>query len=60
VLAIITVLCSVLIAVFCFYTVVPMFHCNGWFFTWTMANVAGCNFLVRQVRPDVVCNLIQK
>jgi fatty-acyl-CoA synthase len=45
---------------FCFNTVVPMFHCNGWFFTWTMANVAGCNFLVRQVRPDVVCNLIQK
>jgi hypothetical protein len=37
-----------------------MFHCNGWMFTWTMANIAGCNFLIRNVRPDVVCHLLEK
>ena len=37
-----------------------MFHCNGWMFTWTMANLAGCNFLVRAVRPDVISDLVDR
>lgn len=35
-----------------------MFHCNGWMFTWTLGNIAGCNYFVRQVRPDVISSLV--
>ncbi len=28
----------------------PMFHCNGWCFPWTLAAVAGTNICLRQVR----------
>jgi acyl-CoA synthetase (AMP-forming)/AMP-acid ligase II len=27
----------------------PMFHCNGWCFTWTLAAVCGTNICLRQV-----------
>ena len=29
----------------------PMFHCNGWCFPWTMALVAGVNVCLRKVDP---------
>ncbi len=29
----------------------PMFHCNGWCFPWTMASVAGVNVCLRRVEP---------
>jgi len=40
--------------------VVPMFHCNGWNFTWTIANAAGCCFFVRHVRADIIFDLISR
>ncbi|NOX49293.1 MAG: acyl-CoA synthetase [Gammaproteobacteria bacterium] len=32
----------------------PMFHCNGWCFPWTLAVNAGTNVCLRQVRDDAV------
>ena len=32
----------------------PMFHCNGWCFPWTMSAVAGTHVCLRQVRPEPV------
>ncbi|MBL8575404.1 MAG: acyl-CoA synthetase [Hyphomicrobiaceae bacterium] len=32
----------------------PMFHCNGWCFPWTMAVVAGTNVCLRWVRPKAI------
>jgi fatty-acyl-CoA synthase len=40
--------------------VVPMFHCNGWCFPWTMAGIAGTSFLLSQIKPDVMFSLINK
>ena len=40
--------------------IVPMFHCNGWCFPWTMASVAGTSYFLRQVRGDIVIDLIKK
>ena len=37
----------------------PMFHCNGWCFPWTMAVVAGTNICLRQVRVEPVFDLIR-
>jgi fatty-acyl-CoA synthase len=30
----------------------PMFHCNGWCFPWTIAAMAGANICLRQVRAE--------
>ena len=30
----------------------PMFHCNGWCFPWTVAAAAGINVCLRKVDPD--------
>ena len=38
----------------------PMFHCNGWCFPWTMAAVAGVNVCLRHVRADDIFNLIKQ
>ena len=38
---------------------VPMFHCNGWCFTWTMAAVAGTNVCLRKVEAKAVLALIR-
>jgi len=38
----------------------PMFHCNGWCFPWTMAAVSGVNVCLRKVDPQVIFALIQK
>ena len=37
----------------------PMFHCNGWCFPWTMAAVAGTNVCLRHVRAETIVELIR-
>ena len=37
----------------------PMFHCNGWCFPWTLAIVAGTNICLRRVDSDVIFELIR-
>ncbi|MGB0749021.1 MAG: acyl-CoA synthetase [Magnetospiraceae bacterium] len=37
----------------------PMFHCNGWCFPWTMAAVAGTNVCLRHVRVDPIYDAIR-
>ncbi len=36
----------------------PMFHCNGWCFPWTLAVNAGTSVCLRQVRDDAVYQAI--
>ena len=36
----------------------PMFHCNGWCFPWTLAANAGASVCLRQVRDDAVYQAI--
>ncbi len=36
----------------------PMFHCNGWCFPWTMAASAGTNVCLRKVDPSKIFELI--
>src|SRR5260370_36617426 len=38
----------------------PMFHCNGWCFPWTVAAAAGINVCLRRVQPTKICELIKK
>ena len=38
----------------------PMFHCNGWCFPWTMAANAGVNVCLRKVDPALIFELIRK
>jgi len=37
----------------------PMFHCNGWCFPWTIAAVAGTHVCLRKVDPAVIFELIK-
>ncbi|WP_315720107.1 MULTISPECIES: acyl-CoA synthetase [unclassified Bradyrhizobium] len=37
----------------------PMFHCNGWCFPWTMAAAAGINVCLRKVEPTRIFELIK-
>ena len=37
----------------------PMFHCNGWCFPWTMAAVAGTSVCLRHVRVEAIYNAIR-
>ena len=37
----------------------PMFHCNGWCFPWTMAAAAGTNVCLRKVEPTRIFELIK-
>ena len=39
---------------------VPMFHCNGWCFCWTMAAVAGVNVCLRRVEPPAIFDAIRR
>jgi fatty-acyl-CoA synthase len=39
---------------------VPMFHCNGWCFSWTMAANAGTNVCLRKVDPAAIFRLIRE
>ncbi|MGZ5101542.1 MAG: acyl-CoA synthetase [Usitatibacter sp.] len=36
----------------------PMFHCNGWCFNWTIAAAAGTNVCLRKVDPKLILELI--
>ncbi|MFD0936082.1 AMP-binding protein, partial [Methylobacterium trifolii] len=36
----------------------PMFHCNGWCFPWTLSIVAGTHVCLRQVRADAMYRLM--
>jgi fatty-acyl-CoA synthase len=38
----------------------PMFHCNGWCFPWTVAAAAGINVCLRKVDPTRIFELIAK
>jgi fatty-acyl-CoA synthase len=38
----------------------PMFHCNGWCFPWTLAAVAGSNVCLRRVEAAAVFDAIRK
>src|SRR6202163_1177347 len=38
----------------------PMFHCNGWCFPWTIAAAAGVNVCLRKVDPGKIFELIGK
>jgi fatty-acyl-CoA synthase len=38
----------------------PMFHCNGWCFPWTVAAAAGINVCLRKVEPSKIFALIKE
>jgi fatty-acyl-CoA synthase len=38
----------------------PMFHCNGWCFPWTIAATAGINVCLRKVDPAKIFELIPR
>jgi fatty-acyl-CoA synthase len=38
----------------------PMFHCNGWCFPWTIAAAAGINVCLRKVDPGKIFELIKQ
>ncbi len=38
----------------------PMFHCNGWCFTWAVTAIGGTHVCLRAVLPDVVFQLIER
>lgn len=37
----------------------PLFHCNGWCFAWTVAARAGVNVCLRRVEPQAIFDLIR-
>ena len=43
-----------------FLWIVPMFHCNGWCFPWTMAAASGTSYFVRQIRAETLFSIIDK
>ena len=38
----------------------PMFHCNGWCFPWTLAARAGVNVCLRRVDPQLMVDLMRE
>ncbi len=38
----------------------PMFHCNGWCFPWTLAAIGGTSVCLRRVDPEVILELIRR
>ncbi|RTR03892.1 acyl-CoA synthetase [Halomonas nitroreducens] len=38
----------------------PMFHCNGWCFPWTLAAIGGTNICLRRVDPEHILTLIRQ
>ncbi|MBV1787147.1 acyl-CoA synthetase [Marinobacterium sp. D7] len=38
----------------------PMFHCNGWCFPWTLAAIGGTNICLRKVDPELILQLIKQ
>ena len=43
-----------------FLWTVPMFHCNGWCFPWSMAALAGTNVCLRKVEAETIFRLIRE
>lgn len=43
-----------------FLWTVPMFHCNGWCFTWAVTAIGGAHVCLRKVEPAHVWTLIRK
>ena len=37
----------------------PMFHCNGWCFTWAVTAAAGTHVCLRSVDPDAIWDLLR-
>ncbi|HUW39168.1 MAG TPA: AMP-binding protein, partial [Rhodocyclaceae bacterium] len=37
----------------------PMFHCNGWCFPWTLAAISGTNVCLRRVDPKLILDAIR-
>ena len=38
----------------------PMFHCNGWCFPWTVAANAGTHVCLRRVEPQAIFDLVRR
>lgn len=38
----------------------PMFHCNGWCFPWTLAAAGGTNVCLRRVEPKAIFDLVHR
>ena len=38
----------------------PMFHCNGWCFTWAVTAVGGTHICLRRVEPEEVYRLVRE
>jgi len=38
----------------------PMFHCNGWCFPWTLAAIAGTSVCLRTISADTIYNAISE
>ncbi len=38
----------------------PMFHCNGWCFPWTLAALAGTSVCLRRVEPAPIFDMIRR
>ncbi len=38
----------------------PMFHANGWTFTWTVTAVGGANICLRKVDPEHIFELVER
>ncbi|MCL6611375.1 MAG: acyl--CoA ligase family protein [Peptococcaceae bacterium] len=38
----------------------PMFHCNGWCFTWAVTAIGGTNVCLRRVVPEEIYRLIEQ
>jgi fatty-acyl-CoA synthase len=38
----------------------PMFHCNGWCFTWGVTAVAGTHVCLRKVEPALIWELLER
>ncbi|MDC0136868.1 acyl-CoA synthetase [Sulfitobacter sp.] len=36
----------------------PMFHCNGWCFPWTLSTIIGTHVCLRQVRAETIWNAL--
>ena len=40
--------------------IVPLFHCNGWSFVWSLAANAGTSYFLRAVRPGPMLHILSK
>ncbi len=43
-----------------FLWIVPMFHCNGWCFTWGVTGAGGTHVCLRRVEPPLVWQLVRE